>query len=175
VDPVDSSAEKLIFNRTVTLRDSWTKIEKAQRRESKSLNAAKEPQKGAKQDAPTGHTDKRDDLKPIAQEITIEDFSKVDLRTGVIREASLVEGARKLIRLMVDLGEGRLRQIFAGIRAAYPEPKKLVGKKIIVVANLKPRKMKFGVSEGMVLSGGDDDRVCVTTFDGEPLPGDTVS
>jgi methionyl-tRNA synthetase len=77
--------------------------------------------------------------------------------------------------LMVDIGEGRLRQIFAGISSAYPDPGKLIGKKVIVVANLKPRKMSFGISEGMVLSGGDLDRLCITTFDGDPLPGDRVS
>ena len=119
---------------------------------------------------------KRDDFEPIGEEITIDDFSKIDLRVAVIREASLVEGAKKLIRLMVDLGEGRLRQVFAGIRSAYPNPKELIGKQVIVVANLKPRKMKFGLSEGMVCAGGGaTDRLCVATFDGDLLPGDTVS
>ncbi len=113
---------------------------------------------------------------PIGPEITIDDFSKVDLRVGIIREAGLVDGAKKLIRLMVDLGEGRLRQVFAGIRSAYPEPEKLVGQEVIVVANLKPRKMKFGVSEGMVLAGGGGTiRLCVATFDRDLIPGDTVS
>ena len=94
---------------------------------------------------------------------------------GIIREAGPVEGAKKLVRLMVDIGEGRLRQIFAGIRSAYPEHEKLIGKKVIVVANLKPRKMSFGISEGMVLSGGDHERLCIATFDGDPIPGDKVS
>jgi methionyl-tRNA synthetase len=75
----------------------------------------------------------------------------------------------------VDIGEGRLRQIFAGIRSGYPEPEKLTGKKVIVVANLKPRQMKFGLSEGMILSGGDADRLCAPTFEGDPLPGDKVT
>ena len=68
---------------------------------------------------------------------------------------------------MIDLGEGRLRQVFAGIRAAYPDPGQLVGQKVIVVANLKPRQMKFGLSEGMVLagSGGGKKRLCAATFD----------
>ncbi|MFZ7110392.1 MAG: hypothetical protein ACOWYE_01805 [Desulfatiglandales bacterium] len=94
---------------------------------------------------------------------------------GIIRDAGPVEGARKLIRLMVDIGEGRLRQIFAGIRADYPEPKVLIGKKVIVVANLKPRQMKFGLSEGMILAGGDTGRYSAATFEGEPLPGDKVT
>jgi methionyl-tRNA synthetase len=114
---------------------------------------------------------------PVGPEITIDDFAKADLRVGVIREGHLVEGADKLIRLMIDLGEGRLRQIFAGIRAAYPEPGKLVGTRVIVVANLKPRQMKWGLSEGMVLaaSGGGKKRLCAATFDGALEPGDRVS
>ncbi|HUU80321.1 MAG TPA: methionine--tRNA ligase subunit beta [Acidobacteriota bacterium] len=120
-------------------------------------------------------TVRREDTSPISEEITIEDFSKIDLRVAVIREASPVEGTKKMIRLMVDLGEGRLRQIFAGIRSAYPDPEELVGKKVIVVANLKPRQMKFGLSEGMVLAGVGTKDICLPTFDGPVLPGDTVS
>jgi methionyl-tRNA synthetase len=120
--------------------------------------------------------EKRGDLEPLAEEITIDDFARVDLRVGVVREASLVEGANKLIRLMVDLGEGRLRQVFAGIRSAYPEPEKLIGAQVLVVANLKPRRMKFGVSEGMVLAGhGGEDRLCAATFDRDLKPGDPVT
>jgi len=86
-----------------------------------------------------------------------------------------VDGAKKLIRLMVDLGEGRLRQIFAGIRSDYPEPEKLVGRRVMVVANLKPRQMKFGLSEGMILAGVGKNRLGIATFDGEFQPGDKVS
>ncbi len=114
-------------------------------------------------------------IAPIGEEITIDEFAKVDLRVGVIREAGLVEGAKKLIRLMVDLGEERPRQVFAGIRSAYPEPEKLLGRQVVVVANLKPRQMKFGLSEGMVLAGGGGtDRLEAATFDGELQPGDKV-
>jgi len=164
VDSIDSSADKLIFNRTVTLRDTWAKIEKAQKKTG-IPKAAKEP-------APL--SEKRDGHKPVGQEITIEDFSKLDLRVAIVREAGLVEGADKLIRLMVDLGEGRLRQVFAGIRSAYPEPEKLVGKKVIIVANLKPRQMKFGLSEGMALAGVGKNRLGIATIEGELLPGDKV-
>jgi methionyl-tRNA synthetase len=115
-------------------------------------------------------------IEPIGEEITIDDFTKVDLRVGVVREAGLVEGAKKLVRLMVDVGEERPRQVFAGIRAAYPEPGALVGKKLIVVVNLKPRKMRFGISEGMVLAGGGGtDRLQAATFEGDVRPGDRVS
>ena len=164
VDSIDSSAGKLIFNRTVTLRDTWAKIEKAQKKTGVP--------KAAKAPAPL--SEKRDGHKSVGQEITIEDFSKLDLRVAIVREAGLVEGADKLIRLMVDLGEGRLRQVFAGIRSAYPEPEKLVGKKVIIVANLKPRKMKFGLSEGMALAGVGNNRLGIATIEGELLPGDKV-
>jgi len=174
VDSVDSSQGALIFNRTATLRDTWAKIEKTQTSMAGVKDAEKEA-KTAKREVGAPSSDKREDLEPIEREITIDDFSKIDLRVGIIREAGLVEGSKMLIRLMVDLGEGRLRQTFAGIRSAYPEPETLVGKKVIVVANLKPRQMRFGLSEGMVLSGSAADRLSVATFGGEPLPGDKVS
>ena len=90
---------------------------------------------------------------PIADTITIDDFAKVDMRVALIKSAELVEGSDKLLRLELDLG-GETRQIFSGIRAAYPDPSVLVGRHTIVVANLAPRKMRFGVSQGMVLSAG---------------------
>ena len=87
--------------------------------------------------------------------ISIEDFAKIDLRTALIIEASDVEDSNKLIRLKVDLGT-ETRQVFAGIKGFY-SPAELVGRKVVVVRNLKPRKMKFGTSEGMILAAGDDD------------------
>jgi methionyl-tRNA synthetase len=90
---------------------------------------------------------------------------------GVVREAGLVDGADKLIRAMVDLGEGRNRQILAGLRANYPDPSVLVGQRVIVVANLKPRQMKFGLSEGMILAAGSR----VIGADPSTKPGDKVS
>ncbi len=91
--------------------------------------------------------------EPIKPEISIEDFGKLDLRIARIVKAEHVDGADKLLRLTVDLGEGRTRNIFAGIRPAY-DPKTLEGRLTVVVANLAPRKMRFGVSEGMVLAAG---------------------
>jgi glutaminyl-tRNA synthetase len=166
-DSVDSTADRLVFNRTVTLRDSWAKIEK-------SLKKKQSPEKGKGKEKAVPRGESKG-IEPIGEEITIDDFSKIDLRVGIIREAGLVEDARKLVRLMVDLGEGRLRQIFAGIRSAYPEPERLVGKKVMVVANLKPRKMKFGLSEGMILAGVGKKSMGVATFDVEVMPGDKVS
>jgi len=91
----------------------------------------------------------------LEPEITIDDFMKVDLRVARIAEAGRVEGADKLLRLVLDLG-GETRQVFAGIRSAY-DPKDLEGRLTVMVANLKPRKMRFGLSEGMVLAAGGDD------------------
>ncbi len=85
--------------------------------------------------------------------INIDDFGKIDLRIAKILEADSVEGADKLLRLKVALGE-ETRQIFAGIKSAY-KPEELVGRHVVIVANLAPRKMRFGVSEGMVLCAGD--------------------
>ena len=90
-----------------------------------------------------------------SDEISIEDFAKIDMRTARILEAENVEESNKLIRLKVDLGT-ETRQVFAGIKGFY-EPESLIGRKIVIVANLAPRKMKFGDSEGMILAAGDDE------------------
>ncbi len=91
-------------------------------------------------------------VAPLAV-LSIDDFMKIDLRIARIDSAELVDGADKLLRLGVDLGELGKRQIFAGIRSAY-EPAQLIGRLTVVVANLAPRKMRFGLSEGMVLAAG---------------------
>jgi methionyl-tRNA synthetase len=85
--------------------------------------------------------------------ISIDEFLAVDLRIAKVLEADLIAGADKLLKLRLDVGELGERQIFAGIRAAY-DPKTLVGRLIVVVANLEPRKMRFGTSEGMLLAAG---------------------
>ncbi|MBK1724469.1 methionine--tRNA ligase [Thiocystis violacea] len=89
---------------------------------------------------------------PIAETVDFETFARTDLRVALIREARLVEGADKLLQLTLDLG-GETRNVFAGIRSAY-DPKDLEGRLTVMVANLAPRKMRFGVSEGMVLAAG---------------------
>lgn len=90
---------------------------------------------------------------PIKEEIQFGDFDKIDLRIAKIAKAEHVEGADKLLRLELDLGEGVTKQVFAGIKSAY-NPEDLEGKLTVMVANLAPRKMKFGMSEGMVLAAG---------------------
>ena len=90
---------------------------------------------------------------PIQETITFDDFAKVDLRVALIENAEFVEGSDKLLRLTLDLG-GEKRNVFSGIRSAYPDPQALIGRHTIMVANLAPRKMRFGISEGMVMAAG---------------------
>ncbi|GAA4423143.1 methionine--tRNA ligase [Acidovorax lacteus] len=94
-----------------------------------------------------------EDIAPV---ITIDDFAKVDLRIARIVQCERVEGSTKLLRLTLDVGEGRTRNVFSGIASAY-QPEDLVGKHTVMVANLAPRKMKFGISEGMVLAASHAD------------------
>jgi methionyl-tRNA synthetase len=93
----------------------------------------------------------------LADQITIDDFTKVDLRIAKILACESVEGSNKLLRLTLDIGEAAPRNVFAGIASAY-QPQELVGKLTVMVANLAPRKMKFGVSEGMVLAASHADQ-----------------
>ena len=96
------------------------------------------------------------DIEPLAEEININDFAKVDLRIAKIVNCEHVEGSDKLLRLTLDVGEGRTRNVFSGIKSAY-QPEQLIGKFTVMVANLAPRKMKFGMSEGMVLAASAAD------------------
>lgn len=109
----------------------------------------------------------------IAPVITIDDFAKVDLRIARIVNCEPVEGSTKLLRLTLDAGEGRMRNVFSGIASAY-KPEDLVGKLTVLVANLAPRKMKFGISEGMVLAASHaDEKAQPGIYVLEPLPGAT--
>lgn len=101
--------------------------------------------------APAGNGELAKD--PISAEIDFDAFAAVDLRVALIVKAEAVEGADKLLRLTLDLG-GEQRNVFSGIKSAYPDPSKLDGRLTMMIANLKPRKMKFGISEGMVMAAG---------------------
>ena len=108
--------------------------------------------------------------KPVSAEITIEDFNKLDLRVARIVAAELVEGADKLVKLTLEAGDGK-RTVFAGIKSDYA-PEKLEGRLAVLVANLAPRKMKFGVSEGMVLAAsGDGPGIFLISPDAGASPG----
>lgn len=124
-----------------------------------TLAAAKE------QAAAPKKTDKKKEEKPAvtapaettpSEFIGIDDFAKLDLRIGKVLACEFVEGSDKLLRFELDAGELGKRQIFSGIRGSYGEPEKLVGRNVVFIANLAPRKMRFGVSEGMILSAGFD-------------------
>jgi len=107
----------------------------------------------------------------IAPEIKVDDFAKVDLRIAKIVECARVDGSTKLLRLTLDVGEGKTRNVFSGIQSAY-QPEQLVGKFTVMVANLAPRKMKFGLSEGMVLAASDaDEKADPGLYILEPWPG----
>jgi methionyl-tRNA synthetase len=93
---------------------------------------------------------------PIGEAISIDDFLKIDLRIAKIVAAEAIAGSDKLLKLTLDTGEGRNRTVFAGIKSAYA-PQELVGRQTVMVANLAPRKMKFGISEGMVLAASHGD------------------
>ncbi len=109
--------------------------------------------------------------EPIAPVITIDDFAKIDLRIARIVECEPVEGSTKLLRLSLDVGEGRLRNVFSGIASMY-KPEDLRGKLTVMVANLAPRKMKFGISEGMVLAAShSDEKAQPGIYLLEPWPG----
>ena len=88
--------------------------------------------------------------------IGIDDFAKLDLRIGKVLECGFVEGSDKLLRFLLDAGDLGQRQIFSGIRASYGEPEKLIDRNVVFIANLAPRRMRFGTSEGMILSAGFD-------------------
>ncbi len=109
---------------------------------------------------------------PSAEPLTIDDFLRVDLRVALVTAAELVEGADKLLKLQLDLG-GSTRQIVAGIAKAY-RPEQLVGKKIVVVANLKPATLRGVRSEGMLLAADLDGRPIVATFEEDVKPGTRV-
>ncbi len=109
--------------------------------------------------------------EPLAAEIKIDDFAKIDLRIAKIVNCEQVEGSDKLLRLTLDVGEGRTRNVFSGIKSAY-QPEELIGKLTVMVANLAPRKMKFGISEGMVLAAsGTDEKANPGIYVLNPWPG----
>jgi len=151
----------LLGHRLATFKPLMTRIEDKQ--VEAMVEASKESQVSDAEDTGGGN-----DGSPDGETISYDDFAKIDLRVAEIIAADHVEGADKLLRLTLDLAEaGGRRQVFAGIKSAYT-PDELVGKMTVVVANLAPRKMRFGVSQGMVLAAGPGDK---NIFLLEPHPG----
>ena len=112
-------------------------------------------------------------VNPIANEISFDDFVKVDLRVARIINAEIVEGADKLLKLTLDLG-GEKRQVFSGIKGSY-DPEKLKGQLTVTVANLAPRKMRFGISEGMVLAAADEEGIYLLEPGSGAKPGQRIT
>ena len=123
-----------------------------QRIEMDKVNAMIDDSKAQNETAPAVTSNGELERDPISAEISFDDFAKIDLRIARIANAEHVEGADKLLKLTLDIG-GETRQVFAGIKSAY-DPEKLIGQHTVMVANLAPRKMRFGMSEGMVLAAG---------------------
>jgi methionyl-tRNA synthetase len=138
---------------------------------SREAAAAEAPEPAA---AVSGNKPESAALEPVAPTCTIDDFSKIDLRVARVVAAEAVPEAAKLLKLTLSLGSGPERTVFAGIKSAY-QPAALVGRLVVMVANLAPRKMKFGVSEGMVIAagpGGTD--IFLLSPDGGAMPGQRV-
>ena len=140
------------------------------------IEESKEPEQVDDESATDSSGDSRQPLieEPLADEITFDDFMKVDLRVARVLKAEHVEEARKLLKLTLGLGGVETRTVFAGIKQAY-EPEKLEGRLVVMVANLAPRKMKFGMSEGMVVAagpGGSD--VFLLGIDEGAVPGQRI-
>lgn len=112
-------------------------------------------------------------VEPVSDEIDFATFSKVDMRVGKVIAAAAVEGADRLLQLTIDLGNGDHRNVISGIRASY-DPDSLVDRLVVVVANLAPRKMKFGVSEAMVLTAGEGEKVHLLAPDEGARPGQVI-
>ena len=116
---------------------------------------------------------KEEDKMTDENQINIDDFIKIDLRVAKVKEASHVDGADKLLKLVLDVGDLGERQVFAGIKKAY-NPEDLNGRLVVLVANLKPRQMSFGLSEGMVLASSNDNGIYIISPDEGAEPGQRV-
>jgi methionyl-tRNA synthetase len=174
-DPItswDQSKTPLVGTKLNKFKHMMTRVDrekvKAMVEESKQADVVPSPA------AQFNDSDEPLKAEPIADEINFDDFMKVDLRIARIVEANHVEGARKLLQITLSFGGDETRNVFAGIKSAY-DPEKLVGRLVVCAANLAPRKMKFGVSEGMILAagpGGED--IFVLSPDEGALPGQRV-
>lgn len=142
--------------------------------EASKEDAAAEAKPGPNAAARQKAEPKKDKPEEGGQEIEFGDFAKVDLRVAKVTEADHVDGADKLLKLILDVGHGETRQVFSGIKSHY-QPEDLVGKNVVLVYNLKPRKMRFGVSEGMVLAAGEGDELWVMEADSAVKPGTKIS
>ena len=122
----------------------------------KHIEAMTEASKETMKPAQAADAGRKSIAASAAPTISIDDFARLDLRIGRVLACEFVEGSDKLLRFELDAGDLGKRQVFSGIRASYGDPAKLVGRNVVFIANLAPRKMRFGLSEGMILSAGSD-------------------
>lgn len=164
-----SDHEQLLANHQLNpFNPLMTRIEPA--KIEAMIEASKEDLAAANKPAGNGELTK----DPLAAEINFDAFAAVDLRIALIEKCEFVEGADKLLRLSLDIGDEK-RNVFSGIKSAYPDPSKLEGRLTLYVANLAPRKMKFGVSEGMVLAAGPGgEEIYLLSPDSGAKPGQRV-
>lgn len=172
-DPLSfDDADKPLYDHVINrFKPLYNRIEKSQI--DAMIEASKEDLKKAQAQVKP-QNEKKPEFEPLADEITIDDFAKIDLRVGTITAAEEVKEARKLLKLEVDIGFEK-RQVFAGLKQAYGDPAKLVGRQVVLVANLKARQMKFGLSQGMVTAAGPGaDQVFLLGVDSGAKNGDRV-
>jgi methionyl-tRNA synthetase len=162
---VDASREDLKAADAAPAAPAATPVAK-----SLSKDAGRQPASGAKPSAAAA-TPAAVNATEGAGVASVSDFAKLDLRIGTVLECAFVEGSDKLLRFRLDAGELGERQIFSGIRASYGDPEALVGRRVVFIANLAPRKMRFGMSEGMILSAGGDGGLFLLDADAGALPG----
>ena len=155
-------------NKQIEAMINASKAENAQVSQQKAQSAVKKTD-----EKPTALST---DFEPVAPQITIDDFAKLDLRVAKVIKCEAVPESKKLLKFLLDLGF-ETRQVFSGIRAAYDKPEELEGRFVIVVANLAPRQMKFGVSEGMILTAAnaDDSVLALLSVDAHATAGMKVS
>ncbi|MCZ8343137.1 MAG: methionine--tRNA ligase [Leptospira sp.] len=159
---------KRVEEKNITIMIEETK------KDFESKNPTKENSNSADQSSSKEEKSKESSLTPNDDGyITIDELSKVELRVGEILEAGPVEGADKLLFVKVNLGEKGIKNVFAGIKVAY-SPEELLGKKVVVVSNLKPRQMKFGLSEAMLLASGKEKTLSLFVPDRQANPGDLL-
>ena len=150
IDP--KQVEAMIAAATVKPGESGEVSHESRASKNKEKTDGVRPETGDEKSSPLASEVACPPLKP---EIAFPDFDKLDLRIGVVENCEIVPKSSKLLKFTLDAGALGKRTIFSGIRGAYPEPEKLVGKEVVFVANLAPRKMSVGVSEGMILFAGE--------------------
>ncbi|MDG2958903.1 methionine--tRNA ligase [Bisgaard Taxon 10/6] len=152
----DNLAQPLLDHEIATFKALFSRVDakqidamiEASKAENAAVNSAPKVEKTVKKSPAL-----ESEFEPVEAEISIDDFAKMDLRVAKVLGCEAVPESKKLLKFQLDLGF-ETRQVFSGIKAAYGNPDELVGRYVIVVANLAPRKMKFGISEGMILSAG---------------------